>query len=208
MEIENTTQGTENGNTDLASLRGELESLKAMNQDLLTKVSQIVTPPEATKKPLTKEEFAELFKEHPDQAIDLALENKVSERVTQIEHKLNTKQQREYFDRKAQQDFPPLEKDAEFQKKVKAKVAELVSEGEYVKDSPKLVYRACQLASMEYKEKPKATEPERSISSEAPTNVKRDPKGHYKKKDSFETLSSIFGLSKESKDRLQKKMRG
>lgn len=208
MENENTAQGTENGNTDLASLRGELESLKAINQDLLVKFNKIVTPDEAPKKQLTKEEFAELFKNSPDQAIDLALENKVSERVSQIETKLNAKQQREFYDRKAQQDFQLLEKDAEFQKKVKAKVAELVSDGEYVKESPKLVYRACQLASMEYKEKPKPVEQERSISSEAPTNVKRDPKGHYKKKDSFEQLSSIFGLSKDSKERLQKKMRG
>jgi len=62
------------------------------------------------------------------------------------------------WDKRAEDKFPLIKTDKDFQKKVASQIRELTLNGEYTKDNPMLVYRAAQLASMEYAPKTQAKE--------------------------------------------------
>lgn len=60
--------------------------------------------------------------------------------------------QKQTWDRKAEVDFPSLKTDEKFKREVGRKINELLNNGEYSKDSPALIYRASELASLKFKD--------------------------------------------------------
>lgn len=207
METENTgNESTEQTETiSLENLQNEMAQMRA----LMAQGFQ-ANSPKPEKKPddaFTRERFAELFKSKPDEAIELALEAKVKEKTQAIERQLTQKQEKVFFDKKAADDFPLLTSDKKFQDTVRNYVQELVQEGEYTQNSPRLVYRAAQLAALAYKAEGKTPSKTQSVpTGEAPRHVNRREQ-RSAAPDNFEQLSSIFKLSKESKERLQKKFK-
>lgn len=98
------------------------------------------------------------------------------------------------WDKRAEDKFPLIKTDKDFQKKVARQIAELKSNGEYTADNPMLVYRAAQLASMEYQPKVATKEQkqfttsvegrgsvERQSSGSKPKISDNDPRLHFAK---------------------------
>ncbi len=82
------------------------------------------------------------------------------------------------WDRKAEEKFPLIKTNKDFQKKVASQIRELTSTGEYSHEDPMLVYRAAQLVSSEYVQSKRvdSSSDDRSFASsaEARTSVSRD----------------------------------
>lgn len=191
--------GVDNTGSDLKS---EIEALKVQNQELLNKMSSFLTPKVVEQKPMTTEEYKALLSENPQAAIEYALEGKVNAKVSQIEKSLTSKQQQSYFDQKAEQDFPLITNDKQFQTLVRQETKSLIEDG-MSKDSPKLVYKAAQIAALKYKGAQDTKDSEKSSGSgEAPSNiVKSTSKKHLPK--NFDKMASMFNLSDKARARAE-----
>lgn len=176
-------------------LRSDVEELKSQNAALLAKIEQLVqgkTQPEA--KEITPEAYQELLKSNPQKAIQLAVEGVVSQSLG----KFTQEQQRTIFDQKAEADFPLLKSDKEFQKTVQSEMQDLISGG-MSKDSPKLVYKAAQIAALKIKKSDGRSERVSGMSGEAPRSGGA-PKAPAADKQ-FEALAAMFGVKDKEKMR-------
>lgn len=208
MNVNETDDGSENSVSEdqpevdtTTALKAEIESLKNSTGEMLRalqemKAQQSYVPP-IQEKPMAKEEFSELLAKDPQAAIQLALSSNVRAQTQEIESRLTNHQQQVFFDQKANQDFPLLTSDPQFQALVKRHTAELMETG-VPKNSPKLVYTAAKNASLEYANQGKAKQGSGGMTSEAPSNVTKKPdiKGLPK---NFDKMSQVFGLSEKAK---------
>lgn len=187
-------------------LKSEIETLRRQNEELLNKFNsffqQTQSKPAEEKKSLAPEEFKKLLDSNPQEAIQIALSQNIEMKTREIETKLTSKQQTQYWDTKAEADFPLMGKDKSFMETVKNEIKELV-DGGMNKDSPKLVYTAAKYAALKYKGSENAKkESNGTMSSEAPNTVKKtnDSKGLPK---NFDKLSRMFGLNDKAKERVK-----
>jgi hypothetical protein len=214
MENENAPEGGDNNPNNgkpaavepQADFRAALdEGLSRIESSLLAKLSERQAP----KKPeMTAAEYQQLLKDNPAAAIDLAVDRKVQEKLNPAIQRLTADQARTALDDKAHADFPALKTDSDFQKRVGAQMAEFVKSGEYDKDHPKLVYRAAELVALKQEAKSRtSTSGKGGMSGEAPNTTAKDSKANAKKPDNFATMASVFGMSKESQERMLAKQK-
>lgn len=189
-----------------SELKSEIENLKNQNTELLQKMNSFFAAqnqPKTENKPLSTEEFKELLSKDPEKAIQYALADKVNSQTTQIAKSLTSQQQQTYYDQKAEQDFPLITKDKQFQKLVKDETKSLIEDG-MSRESPKLVYKAAQIAALKYKgaQETKVSE-SNSGSGEAPSNgvKKGEPSKALPK--NFDKMASMFNLSDKAKKRAE-----
>lgn len=159
------------------SLKSDIETLKSQNLELQNKLNSFLnsqnTKVEESKK-LSKAEFETLLKDDPSSAFEYAVENKVKAHTSEIAKTLNAQQQQQFYDQKTEHDFPLLKKDKEFTNLVKSEIAQLIEDG-MSKDSPKLVYKAAQIAALKHKGSQQTkSDDNRTMSSEAPSNLKKN----------------------------------
>lgn len=97
-------------------------------------------------------------------------------------NEIKKESQKEIWDRKAEEKFPLIKSDKEFQRKVAQQINELTSTGEYTRDNPMLVFRAAQLAAAEYQPRASAKNESRNFqtSAEPRTSNPRDTGAKFK----------------------------
>lgn len=189
-------------------LKTEIESLKTQNQELINRFEQLLATQKKTEveKPMTAEEIKQLMEKDPQAAIQYALKSQVDLQVKQIEQNLTRQQQQQYYDTKVEQDFPLINKDQKFKELVKAEVAALVSDG-MDRSSPKLVYKAAQIAALKHKAIAETKGESSAPTSEAPTNVKRNNSSSKGLPSNFDVLARAFGLNDKAKERAKENIR-
>lgn len=177
------TQSAENAES--TALRAEIEELK-----------RLILANKPVEKQEAKPDLAEIYKTDPVRAIEMITEQKVKSQAGVF-----TKEQQKFtYDAKAEAEFPHLKSDPEFQKLVKANIQDMVQSGEYGVDSPRLVYRAAQIAALKYKPKASQTKASGSnSSSEAPSSVQSSKK--HPADSQFEAMSKMFGIKNVDKMR-------
>ncbi len=209
MENENAPEGGENNpDNKPAAVEPQVDiraALAEMESRLLDRLSEKQTP----KKPeMTAAEYQQLLKDNPAAAIELAVDRKVQEKLNPAIKDLNAKQQRDAEDAKAMTAFPALDTDPAFQRKVTEQMKEFVLSGEYHKEHPKLLRRAAELVSLREDAKSRSSGAGKGgMSGEAPNTAARDSKANAKKPDNFATMASVFGMSKESQERMLAKQK-
>jgi hypothetical protein len=124
-------------------------------------------------------------------------------KTKELESKFDVKQQTQYWDNKAEEHFPLMNKDKAFMDAVRQEVNELVAGG-MTKSSPKLVYTAAKIAALKFKgtDKAKTETQSTSVSSEAPNTVKK-PSDSKNLPKNFDRWSKMFGLSDKAKEKVK-----
>lgn len=178
------------------------QKLSMLKDEIIGEFKSLTTPKPETKV-MTQDEINRLWKEDPAKAIELAIDKKVTEKAGIFD----ATAKKNYYDSKAEQDFPVLKSDKAFQALVKQNVQEMIGNGEMTKDSPTLIYRASQLAALHYKKPTGGQQGSQSeMSAEAPTTGNR-PKPSDKSRDqNFNNMAKIFGLGDKGKDYAQRRM--
>lgn len=184
-------------------IRVELHNqLREFESRVLDQVTKAVQP---AKPQMTAEQYNELFKTNPQEAIKLAVRQTVQDTLQPELSRFTSSQRRDHFDQKAESDFPLLKSDPAYQRLVQDQMKEFLRDGEYTQDSPKLLYRAAEIAALKYKPK-SGGQPKGGLSGEAPTTVDRSSRTSSDKPKNFEAMSRVFGLSKESQERFLAKL--
>lgn len=171
-------QGIEESSSDsrYEMLESKLSSLEETNNQLLQYL-QSQSKQQETRKPEYKmsPEQAAQFASNPE-----ALASFIQEQAAQASQQIAVTSARTEWDSKAKKEFP-IDSDVKFQKAVLSEMRDLINNGEFSRNSPTLMYRAAQIASMKYRGagKPKQTRTEKptSISSSGNAhteNVKSD----------------------------------
>lgn len=122
------------------------QDMAFIKQQLLSKTTKVEAQ-ESAEPELTA---ADLQRFAQDPTLLPAWLKKQTERA---KHEIKQESQKELYDRRAEEKYPLLKTDRDFQKKVAAQINELVSTGEYTRSNPMLVFRAAQLAASEYQPK-------------------------------------------------------
>lgn len=199
----------------VAELKSKVDQLVADNARLQGRVDQfdrmrpVQTAPQvsAPQRQLTPEQYNELMAKNPAEAIKLAVRDVVQEEVAPLVKDAERKNSRERWDEKAKTDFPAMASDPEFQRAVEDKVKELVQVDQRSPNDPTLVYRAAELASVRFSNKKALAKSSGGLSGEAPTNTRDESaSSKFKKPEYFDTFSDVFGMSKDSRGRLEAKM--
>lgn len=186
-------------------IKSELEALKQSNAELNNKLQAFLASQEKPKTEapakLAPEDFKKLMDADPEKAISYALSSGIEMKTREIESKLTRQQQAQYFDTKAEQDFPLLNKDKKFMEVVKNEVRQLVDDG-MDKHSPKLVYKAAEIAALKFKgsDETKARSHAEST-SEAPSNVRVSKSDGKNLPKQFDQMAKMFGLSDKAKEK-------
>lgn len=191
-----------------SGLKSEIETLKQQNQELMAKFNQFFeaqAQPKHQEKQLSAAEVKSLMDTNPAEAIQYVLKNQVSSQVREVETKLTRQNQVQYFDQKTVQDFPLFEKDAKFKELVKSEVQALVADG-MDRDSPKLVYKAAQIAALKYKPQDKS-DGSGGASSEAPTNMKRGSATAKNLPSNFDVWAKMFNMNDKAKEKAKESFR-
>ena len=209
MMIDNETDGfadTESTDTSETSsntdLKQELEFLKSQNAELSQTMKTFMASQQQKSEPkaLSKDEFSKLMTDDPQAAIEYALSSKVNAQTSQIAKTLTAQQQAQFYDEKAERDFPLIKKDKQFAELVKNETKRLINLG-VPQDSPQLVYEAAEKASLKYKGAQDTKGGNQAMSSEAPSNVqKKSSDGKLTKNQ--EKLASMFNLSDKARARV------
>lgn len=206
-----TEEGSANPTTETAEtgsqneLKSEIENLRKQNEELLNKFNSFFQQTQSKadeKKALPPEDYKKLLDTNPQEAIEIALAKNIELKTREIENKLTATQQTQYWDTKAEQDFPLLNKDKAFMEVVKKEVKQLVDDGMSAK-SPKLVYKAAEIAALKHKgAESNKKDASGTISGEAPNTIKKgvDSKNLPK---NFDRLSKMFGLSDKAKEKVK-----
>lgn len=201
--VDGTEESQDSGTESISTpdYRSEFEELKKQNAELISKMGKLLTPKEEPKKTMTPEEYDALLKSNPQAAIEFAIENKVNQKAQIMEHNMTTRTQQLHWDAQAEKDFPLLAKDKQFQALVGQETKQLLADG-MSKDSPKLVYKAAEIAALKYKGAQETKESQKgSVSSEAPNNVGKQSNRPKNLPKNFDKWSNMFGLNKSAQER-------
>jgi hypothetical protein len=132
---------------ELSSLKDELAELKTANAQFLA----------GLQKPQQKEEKSFSDAEIQQFAQNPALAAKwFKEQAEQAKAEIRKETQKASWDKNAEEKFPALKTNKDFQKRVISQMREMMAQGEYTADNPMLLYRAAQIASSEFVQKPEA----------------------------------------------------
>lgn len=182
------------GAPDLQGLQTLQQSIDSLNQNLAPKAPE----------PMTEAQLVELAKTNPAKALHLTAERLIDQRFGTVEKKFNELDQRRFYDGKAVTDFPGLNSDKDFQQKVKEQMTEMVRDGEYTKDSPKLLYRAATLAAATYKPAAQPTAGAPSGMSGEPPRGGGSPSGGSDDTQ-FDAYCKTFGI--KNTERMRERMK-
>lgn len=196
----------ESGN-ETSALKAELETLKAQNSEMLNKFNTFMTSQNKNneEKPLSDEEYKALLEINPKKALAYALDEQVSAKTAEIERRLSTAQQLEHYDRKTEEEFPLIKTDKAFQRLAGEEIKALISDG-MDKNSPRLVYKATQIAALKYKGAQETKSNSAGGSGEAPTNFKGSSKPSKGEDKDFEIMAKMFHMSDKAKARAKEKI--
>lgn len=215
MSLDNeTVDGTEshdNSGQDKSgnepALRAEIEQLRSFQEQMMNKLESLTatqTQHREQPKQLSVDEYKKLLEDDPKAAVAYALDGQVNARAQQIEAALTAKQQQGYFDQKMQNDFPLFTTDKKFQTLAQTEARNLIADG-MSKDSPKLMYKAAEIAALKYGVTQKKTESSGSMSSEAPNNVSKKQQGSNNNLPSnFDKMAKMFNMSDKAIERFKK----
>ncbi len=156
---------------DYKALRAEFDALKEMNSQLLSKVTErpVYQAPIQDKKPQgIDENTLEALGKNPK-----ALAEYVRQSIDSGLSDVRNEQQKAHFEQKLQEDFPALKTNKKFEEATIAQIRELVATGEYQPNSPRLVYRAAQLAAAKMGDSVKKNETQNRDTSLAPSSSSR-----------------------------------
>lgn len=124
---------------EFASLKAELESLKSqqfasVQAQTPKEPSQIITIEQANALKDSPEMFAKWMQMQAETA----------------KNEIRKESSKQIWDKKTEEKFPLINTDKEFKNRVSSQMREMVTQGEYTKDDPMLLYRAAQIAASEY----------------------------------------------------------
>jgi hypothetical protein len=196
----------------VAEMRAELDKIKLDNARLQGRFdeqahqrSQIPVSDSKTK--MTMEEYNQVLKSDPKRAIQIAVEESVDQRVKPYVNNMETKAQRDKWDMKAENEFPSLVSDPEFEKAVKEQVHEMVKIDGRSPDDPTLLYRAAQITAGRLGKK---SAPSRGgMSGEAPRGGRDggERPSAFKTPGYFDAFNQVFGITtKEGKEKMAKRL--
>jgi len=183
-------------------IQAQLEQMRETQERLLALFeSQQKKPTQGNdQKQLTPAEFQALLASNPSEAIAKVVDGRVQAGVAQA----TALQQKQFYDQKAEMDFPSITTDRDFQNLVRKEMSDLISGG-MSETAPKLVYKAAEIASMKRAAKKPQAQSNPTISGEAPTTVRSQP-GAGKKPEGFDTIAQAFGLSEAGQKKVLAKM--
>jgi len=142
-DTENVTQETQNQpdlSAEFAAMRAELESLKSQQF-----VQQQAQAPQAQKAPQLTAEQAQALRDNPE-----LMANWLQSQAETAKNEIRKESSKQIWDTRTYDKFPLIKTDKEFSKRVTQQMREMISQGEYGKDDPMLLYRAAQIAAAEY----------------------------------------------------------
>lgn len=178
-----------------ADIRSELSELKST----LSQLVGALTPKPKEPEPV---DIEKTLKENPAKALELVVKKTVRESLEPVKQEFANENKKAEFDRRAEQQFPQMRSDPEFQKALKSQMIELMNTGEFTKDSPSLVYRAAQIASLSYK--PKGGQGTGGMTSEEPSSVAAGRSSGPKFDANFDKMAKMFGI--KNVDKLKEKI--
>ena len=195
---DNTTNESAAAKTDpVAELRELIQRQNEQIANLTGKFEMASRPAPKADKTLTSDEYNELLKNKPQEAIEYSLKNIVSREMKPAFDNLTASSQKDRWDTKAETDFPMINTDKEFKTLVKKEITDLLDSG-MSKDSPKILYKAAEIVAAKYK----TTNPGKGgMSGEAPSTI-RAQSNKTEKPRNFEAFAKIF----EFDDKRQKKV--
>lgn len=91
------------------------------------------------------EEVAQLLAKDPK-----ALAKFIKTQTEKATRSIQSESQKQIWDRRAEDTFPAIKTNESFKREVGKKIQELLTNGEYKENSPQLVYRAAELASLKF----------------------------------------------------------
>jgi hypothetical protein len=151
------------------------DRFEALAQDLAFIKQQLGTKAKTEVQEIVEPELsaADLQRFQQDPTLLAAWMKKQTEKA---KNEIKQESQKELYDRRAEEKFPLLKTDRDFQKKVATQINELISTGEYTRNNPMLVFRAAQLAAAEYQPKTVSNKDSRSFqtSAEGRSSVPRE----------------------------------
>lgn len=182
------TAGSEFASQD--PIKAEIEALKEQNQLLLSKLNELGTAvkPAEQKTDLSAEQLKELMAKDPQAAVRAIISSEVHQKVSEVKSELTRTQ----WDEKALQDFPQLKKDASFQKLVSQEINDLVDGEVFTKKSPKLLYKAAQIAAAKYTAPAAQSGGSKAMTGEAPRAGQ--PAARPNTDQNFERMAKLFGI--------------
>lgn len=131
---------------EFSSLKEELAELKAANSQLIAGLTQKKEP----EKTLSDSDI-QRFTQDP-----ASMARWVKEEAEKAKAEIRKETQKQTWDRQAEDKFPALKTNKDFQKRVVSQMREMMAQGEYTADNPMLLYRAAQIVSSEFAQKPEA----------------------------------------------------
>lgn len=126
------------------------EDLKIQIRNLENQVAYLAQNKEQKKQDVSEDEMPESVAQalaKDPQALARWIQAKTKEGVNEVRKET----QKQSWDRRAEEQFPSLKTDQKFKNEVSRKIQELIGNGEYSRDSPQLVFRASELASIGFK---------------------------------------------------------
>ena len=165
---ENTQSQDKIEKSEFEALKAEIEALKT--QQFYSQNNQAKEEP---KTPQFSAEDLKAFQQNPE-----LLARWIQNQAVEAKNEIKKESQKQVWDTRAYEKFPLLKDDKEFAKKVTSQMREMISQREYGKDDPMLLYRAAQIAAAEYAQAtPKRNVPQNqhsSVESRSNTNTQRD----------------------------------
>lgn len=150
----------------LGYLEDQIGELRETNSQLLDYLKALQQPQEKKKQEFDYQQMQQ-FSQDPNKLAEF-IENTAEKKSKAVEQKFEKKN----WDAKAYSDFEILGTDKKFQSEVKKQMSELINDGDYTVDSPKLLYRAAQLAATRYAASNKGESSQvRHETSVAPSNT-------------------------------------
>lgn len=208
-ESSDTPNETPAVDNSVSEIKEELTRLRDQNSQLLGRLDQLSlsrepAPQPQSSKVKTPEEYKAWLAEDPASAIEYSIASEVEKRIKPIAQNLHQSNQKDKWDARAAEEFPAIKTDREFQSLVRDQMGELIATDGLSKDHPTLFFRAAQIAAAKYNKKTAAGNA--GMSGEAPQGGEREPSKKFKKPNDFDAISSVFGISDDSKKRLAAKM--
>lgn len=173
---------------ELAEMRERLDQLVS----LISK-QQAPKAPEAQK--IDQEAINKMIAEDPNKAIAYLLKQAGQNATEAAIKSVQQITQKERYDQQMERDFAGLISDKEGLKEIQRQAAELVQEGEYTAESPKLMLRAAQLAANKFPHLKKTQV--RDYDSGEPPSTFRGAKGRSSVPEGFSEMGRAFGFSEE-----------
>jgi hypothetical protein len=186
---------------EIEELRGDISYIKELLMQKSAPVAQTVTKNDVEIDAHTLERF----KADPNELIKYI---KNTAETSKLEIKKEAAKQS--WDRQAEEKFPLIKTNKDFQKKVASQIREFTQTGEYSKDDPMLVYRAAQIVSAEFAPQARSRESQNfTTSAEGRTSVSRESSTQKTKisdNDPRVNFAKLMGVSGEKLEKFKSQL--